>query len=97
MLMINDLSVIPSLNSDVLLLLNDDTHYLYHSLENKFVLLDNSVAQKIAKCCNGHNTVYEIVNTLYCSYHKSNFARIQKDVLEMLTFLEKEGFIKIIS
>lgn len=91
--MIENHTVIPALSAEVSLMNNEDSWYLYHRTENKFVLLENMVAIRIVEDCNGENTVEAIVDNMHGLYNKVERKRIQKDIIKMISFLKNEGFI----
>lgn len=92
--MISD-SSIPKLANGIDLLSEDNQHYLYHRLDNKVLLLENSVSVDIVKLCNGEKSVYSIVIELNNTYTDVTETEIKSDLIEMLNILITENFVEI--
>lgn len=83
----------PTLFQDVIFEFEDDRYYLYHQSENKVLLLENSIAIKIIRQINGKNNINDIIFHIESSYLDTKRTVIEKDIIELLIFLESENFI----
>ena len=84
---------IPCLNEDIELQQDDDIHYLYHRFSNKVLILENEVSVDIIKGIDGINSISNIIEVMIDKYQVLNIAELENDVNELLSILQKEGFV----
>ncbi len=87
------LNQVPCLQEGVLLEDKEGIHYLYHSVNNEYVLLDNDTSRFIIELCEGDCSIQNILEQLDQHFINVDKTTALSDLNLILSDLSNAGFI----